>query len=277
MSGDFEFEDTTLEAEAFEPEEFGAGESGLEDTGTGEYEFELEGFGEFESELEGEEFLGGLWKAVKRLAPKIAPILKKIAPIAGQVVGGAFGGPLGAMAGGALGSVPGRLESEGEFEAQEDTEDEMEAEAVPGLAPSSDYLVEELAGQSAESESEAEAQTLAGGTIIYILTPAPLQVRRVAPVLARRAARLTRLFRKSPRTRPLIKAIPTIARKTAATLAKKVQKGKPVTPQTAVRTMAKQTVRLLNSPKKTAATLVKNSAKRKKLRTKSVRESEAFA
>ena len=42
--------------------------------------------------------------------------------------------------------------------------------------------------------------------------------------------------------------MPTIVRRTAANIAQQVAQGQPVTPQTAVRTLARQTARVLSSP-----------------------------
>src|SRR5581483_5773807 len=142
-------------------------------------------------------FLGSVWKKVKSVASKVAPIVKKLAPIAGQVVGGALGGPAGALIGSKLGGVVSNLEAE-EFDGEGDTEDEMEATTVPGLTPVQESLAEEFAAESAETES------LAGGVTIHILSNAPISVRRVSPLLARRSARLAHLLRRSPRTRPLL-------------------------------------------------------------------------
>ncbi len=281
MSGEPEdiLEDIAMETELGEAEDFTLGEEEWESLGEEESLGEWEG--SFEEELEGtegEEFLGGLWKKVKALAPKVAPILKKLAPVAGTVIGGALGGPAGAALSGKLGGVVSQLEAEEEYFDGEggDTEDEMEAQVVPGLTPSQDVMAEVLAGQAAEVESEEEAEALAGGTTIYIVGQAPLAVKRVSPALAKGTARLTRLLRKRPQTRPFIKAIPTITKKTVATLSRKAAKGKPVTPKTAIRTMAKQTMRLFGSPKKTAVALVRNQVKRKKLSQPAVARAEQF-
>jgi hypothetical protein len=247
----------------FEGEEFGEAEGSYE----GSY-FDGE-LGEEFAQFEGDPFLGSIWKKVKSVAAKVAPIVKKLAPIAGKVVGGALGGPAGALIGSKLGGVVSNLEAE-EFDGEGDTEDEMEATAVPGLTQLQEAMAEEFAAESAEAESEAEAQSLAGGVTIHILSNAPIAVRRVSPILVRRSARLAQMLRRSPRTRPFLKTLPTITKRTVATLSAKAAKGKPITPRTAVRTMAKQTMRVMSSPQRTATAIVKNDLHRRKLRRSAV-------
>jgi hypothetical protein len=249
-------------------EEVGLGEY----EGLGELEFE-EGFegelGEEFGELEGDEFLGSIWNKVKKVAKVVAPIAKKFAPIAGKIVGGALGGPAGAMIGSKLGGFVSQLEAE-EFDGEGETEDEMQATDVPGLLPVNEALAEEFAAEAAEAESESEAQGLAGGITIHILSRAPMSVQRVSPVLVRRTAHLARVLRKNPQTKPFMKTLPTIAKRTVATLSKKAAKGKPITPRTAVRTMAKHTVRVMGNPKRAATAIVKNSLHRRRLRRSTV-------
>jgi hypothetical protein len=249
-------------------------------------EEEADGFGGFEApgadglfeeelgeeflDFEGDPFLGKAWRRVKSVARTVAPIAKKLAPIAGKVVGGALGGPAGALIGGKLGGVVSQLEAE-EFDGEAaDTEDELEATSVPGLTPAIEALAEEIAGAAADAESDTDAEGLAGGVTIHILSHAPMSVQRMSPVLVRRSARLARLFRQSPRSRPLVKTLPAINRRTVATLSRKAAKGKPVTPRTAARTMARQAMRTLNSPKRTASAIVRNDLQRRKLRRSTV-------
>ena len=73
-------------------------------------------------------------------------------------------------------------------------------------------------------------------------------VLRAAPGLIRGAAQVARTLRASPVTRPLVRAVPTIIQRTAANIAQQVGQGQPVTPSTAVRTLARQTARVLSSP-----------------------------
>jgi len=237
ISGEAGFNDFG-EFEDFEPEEEGM--SGFEAEGLYEDEFgEAEDF--LEMEESGEEFFPAL--------AGLLPILKTVAPMAIQAVGGLLG----------------NMEGESLYEGDQDTPDEMAESAIPFLSEYNDMLSEELAGQAAETESESEAQSLAGGVTIPILTGAPIKIKKVAPVLLKKTGRLTRVLRKNRRTRPLVKLIPKIQKKTVSTLAKKAAKGKPITNKTAVRVMAKHTKKVLTKPKVAATALKVNKIKRKKL------------
>ena len=71
---------------------------------------------------------------------------------------------------------------------------------------------------------------------------------RAAPNLLRGLANVTRALRQSPSTRPLVRAIPTVVRRTATTLAQQAAQGQPPAPQAVVRTLAQQTARTIGSP-----------------------------
>ena len=241
--------------------EYGLGES---------YELDDEGFSDFELEPEADEFFGGLMRGISSLARRVAPVLRTVAPIAIRALGsGMF------------------EDGEDEFDSEAgDSEDEMEAENVPGLGALDDALAEELAAAAAAAASDAEAQSLAGGITIHIMTPAPFKVKRLAPIIVKRSARLVKVLRRSRRGRPLLKVLPKIKKKTVATLVRKARKGKKVTRKTAVRVLKKQARKVLSSPKKTAVALKRNKTVRRKLKRKklarklnkkAIRRAERFA
>jgi len=60
------------------------------------------------------------------------------------------------------------------------------------------------------------------------------------------------ILRGSPATRPLVRIVPAIVRSTATNIARQASRGVPVTPQAAVRTLARQTFRMLGSPQQSA-------------------------
>jgi hypothetical protein len=137
-------------------------------------------------------------------------------------------------------------------------------------------LMEVLAAHAAEAESEEEADAFIGA----ILPLATSLIPKIAPVAAKAAQtvlpslvsgakNLVSTLWKSPATRQLVQTIPTIARGTAATIAKQVAAGKPVTPQTAVRALAGQAAKVLQNPKKATAIVkhCKQTAARKKAAT----------
>jgi hypothetical protein len=111
--------------------------------------------------------------------------------------------------------------------------------------------MEHIGHAATETESEAEAEAFVGALVplaarlIPRVAPA---IMRAAPQLIRGVARVTRTLRRNPATRPLVRAVPTIMRRTTANLARRVARGQPVTPQVAVRALAGQTARVLSSP-----------------------------
>jgi hypothetical protein len=111
--------------------------------------------------------------------------------------------------------------------------------------------MEQIAHEAAHSSNEAEAEALAGSLIpiamrgVRMASPA---LRTTAPALARATGRLVGALRRSPATRPLIRTVPTILRRTSAALNRAAASGAPVSPGLAVRTMANQTYRIMSSP-----------------------------
>lgn len=204
-----------------------------------EYEGEFEA--EYEGEEEGEEFLRQLASLATRAAS--SPGLRRIGQAAARSALRGVGGLVG---------LEGELELEGEWEAELEGEEEAEWEANPIRRVYPDALMEHLGHAASEAESEAEAEAFVGALIplaarvVPRLAPA---VMRAAPQLIRGVARVTRTLRRNPATRPLVRAVPTIVRRTTSALARRAARGRPVTPQVAVRTLAGQTARVLSDPR----------------------------
>jgi hypothetical protein len=74
-------------------------------------------------------------------------------------------------------------------------------------------------------------------------------VTRVAPRLTRGIGKIARGLHRNPATRPLLRAVPRVARRTVGSIARQAARGRPITPRTAVRTLARQTQRVLGSPR----------------------------
>ena len=240
----------------------------LEGEFEGEYEGELEG--EFEGELEGEEFLSSLRALAGRAAgtaqrgwgwvtapgsPQRAlalsaarTALQRGLPALGGLVGGRFGAPalgtqVGTWAGGQLGGLLPEREFEGELEWEE------EVNPIRRVYP--DALMEHLGHAATEAESEAEAEAFIGALIplaARLLPQAAPAIMQAAPGLIRGLSGIAQTLRQSPTTRPLVRTLPTIVRRTATSIAQQRRQGQPVTPQGAVRTLARQTARVLSSP-----------------------------
>jgi hypothetical protein len=206
------------------------------------YELELEGEGEFEAEAEGEFETEGeeeseeFFRQLASLAAQAArsPALRRI----GQ-----------AAARSALGGLAGQGELEGELEWEDEYEGEEEANPIRRVYP--DALMEHFGHAASQTESEAEAEAFVGALVPLAARLVPRvapAIMRAAPQLIRGVARVTRTLRRNPATRPLVRAVPTIVRRTTASLARRVARGQTVTPRTAVRTLAGQTSRVLSSP-----------------------------
>ena len=167
-------------------------------------------------------------------------------------------------------------EFENELEAELEGEGELES-LVPDIRPGAALaLMEHMAHESsnAESESEAAEQFLPliplamkalmplamkalpvlgkvgakfGGKLLGKV--APKLLKKISPNLTRGVSQLARGLFRNKTTRPLIRAVPTIARRTVTSLAKRAAAGKPVTPQTAARLLAQQTKRVISNPR----------------------------
>jgi hypothetical protein len=172
---------------------------------------------------------------------------------------GRYLGPEDAAAGGALGAQAGTWL--GGLLPQQEYESEFELNPTRKIYP--DAMLEHLGHAATETASEAEAEALAGAMV-------PLAARimpRAAPILTRATPGLvcavsgvTQRLRRDPATRPLVRTLPAIVRATAATLIQQAARGVPVTPQAAVNMLARQTLRVLGSPQRSAAAFRRSQA-----------------
>jgi hypothetical protein len=179
--------------------------------------------------------------------------------------------------------VEGEMEGELEFESEFENEFEQEAALSPVRPQAALAMMEHMAHEAAtaESESEAAEQFLpliplaakalmplamkalpivgkmaakVGGNLLAKAAPkmmklAPKLLNKVAPNLTRGVSQLARGLFRSRATRPLLRAIPTIARRTVTNLAKQVASGRRISPVSAARTLARQTQRTLSNPR----------------------------
>jgi hypothetical protein len=241
----------------------------------------------FDGEADEFGYLKRAWRRMKKAGKTLAPIAKKLAPVAGTVIGGAFGGPAGAMLGGKLGSAAGGLEDEelsfegyddyGDYEGESDSEDEMNAEDYMDFEGEDEDVAEYMADVAVKAPNPVDSCAIAGAITNTIASKAPLQVKAVSPTLSSASARLTKVMKNNLATKPLVKVVPTIAKKTVATLARKAAKGKPVTPAIAKRVMAKQAIRVLSNPSELTKAIAKNEVKKRKVNMKVVKRAERYA
>ena len=229
-----------------------------------EWEDELEVEGEWEGEDETEQFFGRLASLARRAAS--SPALRRIGLSAarsalrglsgvGGRIAGAPGRQLGAQAANVLGGYLPQSEFEGEVEGEWETEVEGEDEmfANPRQAAQTTALMAHLGHAAAEAESEDEAEAFLGALIPLAARLVPRvapAIMRATPQLVRGMSNVGRTLLNNPSTRPLINALPTVARNTAASLARQVASGRQITPRTAVRTLARQTANVLGNPQR---------------------------
>jgi hypothetical protein len=127
-------------------------------------------------------------------------------------------------------------------------------------------LMEMLADQVAEAESEAEADeflpilgalaplAMKALPAVAKLAPRVLSIgRRAVPHLARGAMRIGRQLARTPAGRRAIRTLPTVVRKTAADIARGAARGRPVTARTVTRTLANNTAQVLRNPQRRPA------------------------
>src|SRR5271170_3804079 len=167
---------------------------------------------------------------------------------------------------GALGNIAGSLlgESEDEYEG----EDEYEAEISPIRKIYPDAMMEHLGELAAEAESEQEAAEhflplvgMAASKLLPVVAKAVAPgakkalpriakaVTKATPHLTQGIGKVAKALHRDPTKRHLLRAVPSIARSTVGSIAKQAAHGRPVTPKTAVRTLARQTRRVLGSPR----------------------------
>jgi hypothetical protein len=235
--------------------------------------------GEYESEYESEQFFRRVFRGIGGFVRRAAPLLRRVAKVAAPLVGTAVGGPLGGMLGRAVSS---QLETEleagevHEFETHEvheaageageahelgEYEEEFEGEFETETAEISPHeaLAEMMAAVASRSASDAEAEAMTGAAAVTIVSPSDAAaLRRILPHIVRGSAILTRILRQRRVTRPVIRAVPTIVRRTTQILARRAAAGQPVTRRTAARVMAAQTRRVMGNPRVCAAALRRN-------------------
>jgi hypothetical protein len=89
---------------------------------------------------------------------------------------------------------------------------------VSGRLARHQALAEALAGFASRATSAEEADTLVGAAIVVALSDEPRSIQRLTPHLVRDSATLTRRLRRRRVTRPAIRALPTIVRRTVHAL-----------------------------------------------------------
>jgi hypothetical protein len=100
---------------------------------------------------------------------------------------------------------------------------------------------------------------MTGAAVMTVISPADRRaLRRILPHMVRGTAILTRILRRRRATRPAVRAVPTIIRRTVKTLKRHAAAGKPVTRKTAAKATAHHVRKVLGSPKLCTAAIVRN-------------------
>ena len=95
-------------------------------------------------------------------------------------------------------------------------------------------------------------------------------LRGILPHLVRGTAILTRILRRRRVTRPAVRAVPTIMRRTVSQLKRQAAAGKPITRKAAGLAAATQVRRVLGSPRACAAAIQQNVRASRRMRVRSV-------
>jgi hypothetical protein len=186
-------------------------------------------------------------RTYRRLAARGRPAPRAPRPAAIGAAAGraALGGLRLAHGGGTRCPICGAVHAESELEA----EFELMVNPVRRIYP--DAMMAHIGHAATEAESEAEAEAFIGALVpiaARLIPRAAPVIMRAAPQLVRALSGVTRTLRRSPATRPLVRAIPEVMRRTVAGVADQVARGRPVTPQSAVRLLARNTSQVLGNP-----------------------------
>jgi hypothetical protein len=141
------------------------------------------------------------------------------------------------------------MEHEGHAAAEAANEQEAAEHFLPLIPLAAKFIAPKLLSFAAK---KIGGKFLGKAGSQLIRRAAPRILGRIAPRLTRGVANVARTLFRSPTTRPLLHAVPRIARGTMQTLVRRVARGQPVTPQLAIRTLARQTARTLSSPRSLA-------------------------
>ncbi len=186
------------------------------------------------------------------VGPEGIPIGQALGRWGGQRLGGWAGRRLGGWAGDQIGT---RVLPQQEYES------EFEVNPIRRIYP--DALMEHLGHAATTARSEAEAEAFIGALIplaVRLVPRAAAPIFNAAPGLVSGLSGVAQVLRRNPQTRGLVRTLPTIMRRTAATVARQVASGSPVTPQSAVRTMARQTAQVLGQPATCSNSLMRSRA-----------------
>jgi hypothetical protein len=208
---------------------------------------------------------------VTNSAPLLRVTSKKAAPMVARAIGGPFRAMTARMLRRRLREAEGELyELESEFELETELHEgwhEAELEILSHKSAYHEALAEMMAEAAEQEQNEAEAEAMAGAAAVTVISTADrLALRRVLPHLVRGTAILTRILRANPRTRPAVRAVPTIARRTVRALKQQAEEGTPITRSAVGRAAAREVRRILGNPVACASAMANNVLSARALR-----------
>jgi hypothetical protein len=129
-------------------------------------------------------------------------------------------------------------------------------------------LAEIMAEAASHEHHEAQAEAMIGAAVVTVLSPRDRRaLQRLLPHLVRGAAVLTRILRRRRMTRPAVRAVPTIMRRTVSTLKRQAAAGQPITRRAAARAATVEVRRVLGSPSACAAAIRQNVRASRRMRS----------
>src|SRR5215470_2533658 len=165
-----------------------------------------------------------------------------------------------------LAQLAAEMEHEGHAAAEAANEQEAAEHFLPLVGLAAKFVLPKLAGLAAKKLGGMAVKKIgsrlisrAGGQLLR--RAAPRLIRRVTPQLTRGLANVTRTLYRNRSTRPLLHAVPRIARGTVWRIGRRIASGRRITPQQAVRVLARQTARTLSSPRVLAQTYRRSLAR----------------
>jgi hypothetical protein len=258
----------------------------------GAYEFEHH---ELAHELEADQFFGGLKRLVRRLKPLAKFAAPLVATAMGGPVGGVLGGIASRALGEEEAGMPEWEQHEGVHEFEEELgaqewelagahefEEELGAhewehpeqahefehhESSQEIAHEISHhevahheaLAEIMAEAASHEQNEAQAEAMMGAAVVTVLSPRDRRaLQALLPNMVRGAALLTNILRRRRMTRPAVRAVPTIMRRTVATLKRRAAAGQPINRRAAGRAAAIEVRRVLGNPSACAAAIRQN-------------------
>lgn len=221
----------------------------------------MEGEWESENEYSFKRMLGGIQKAARASAP----VARKLVPVAAKALLGSTSSPW-------AGQLLNALLQDGEvaavaLEAQLFGSNEAAAEVGNTEAAYEAALAEVLAAEASHSGSESEAEAFLGAALPGIVKSMGGRgtLRSIMPTLVLANARLVRtLHQQGPSGRRLLRLVPTILRRTVASLRAAHQKGRPITSDLALRLLAEHASRVFGNSHAVTKGITRNAVIQKR-------------